>query len=78
VPLKVGHLGTRKEDILTSPRHGLFFLDLELHDIGWVLNDFRDVSSMTRTNFTKDAFKNPNKTTNKPIPLRIQSVSPVP
>ena len=39
VPLEVGDLGARKEDILTGSDGGLLLLDLKFHDFGRVLDD---------------------------------------
>lgn len=47
MPLEVGDLGARKEDVLTSSGSGLLFFDLELHDIGRVLDDLRNVCDVS-------------------------------
>jgi hypothetical protein len=74
VPLEVRNLGARDEDVLTSSDGGLLLLNLELHDLGRVLNDFGNVSPMTRSDFTQDPFGDPNQSTDEPIALRSNSV----
>jgi hypothetical protein len=69
VPLEVRNLGARKEDVLTSPGCSLLLLDLNLHNVGRVLDNLRDVCIMTRANFAEDTLRNPNNTANKPIAL---------
>ena len=75
MPLEVGYLGAGQEDVLTSPGGGLLLLDLEFHDLGRVLNDLGDVRPVARSDFTKDAFINPDDTTNKPVALVIYSLA---
>lgn len=69
VPLEVRDFGARQENVLPSACGCLLLLDLELHDVGRMLDNFGDVGDMTRANFTQDALVNPNNTTNKPVPL---------
>lgn len=69
VPLEVRNLGARKEDILASSGCSLLLLDLNLHDVGRVLDNLGDVCIMARANFAEDTFRNPNNTSNEPIAL---------
>ena len=69
MPLEIGNLGTRDEDILTSSGFRFFLFYLKLHDIRRMLDDFRDISIVARSNFTQDTLRNPDDTTNKPVPL---------
>ena len=69
VPLEVGDFGAGQEDILTSSRRRLVFLDLQFHDFRWVLDDFRNVRSMTRADFAEATLYNPKGTTDKPVTL---------
>lgn len=39
MPLEVRDLRAGKEDVLTSSDGGLLLLDLQFHDLGWVLDD---------------------------------------
>lgn len=72
MPLKVRDFGAREEDILTSSGGRFLFLDLEFHDVGRVLNDFRNISDMSRANFPENALPDPDHTTNEPIALWIE------
>jgi hypothetical protein len=69
VPLEVRNLGARKEDVLTSPGCGLLLLDLNLHNVGRMLDNLGDVCIMTRANFAEDTLRDPNDTSNEPIAL---------
>ena len=69
VPLEVGNLGAAEEDVLTGTSSRLFLLDLQLHDIGRVLNDLVDVSPVTRANLTENTLVDPDNTTDKPVTL---------
>ena len=69
MPLEVRNLGAREKDILTGPGGGLLLLDLEFHNVGRVLDNFRDICDVARANFTKNALADPDNTTNKPVPL---------
>lgn len=69
MPLEVRNLGAADEDILSGTSLGLLLLDLELHDIRWVLDDLGDIRVVTRSDLTQDTFPNPDDTANKPIPL---------
>ena len=46
VPLPVGNLRAGEEDVLPGTRLGIFFLDLDLHDLGRVLNDLGNIGDM--------------------------------
>lgn len=70
MPLEVGHLRAREEDILACTCCGLLLLDLKLHHVRRVLDDLRDVRSMTRSYFTKDALRSVDDTSNQPIALK--------
>ena len=73
VPLEVGDLRARKEDVLTSSDGGLFLLDLEFHDLGRVLDDLGNVSPVAGSDFTEDPFGDPDQAADKPIALRSKS-----
>lgn len=47
MPLEVGDLWARYEDILPCPSSGLLFFDLDFDDFRWVLDDLGDKSLMT-------------------------------
>lgn len=69
MPLEVGYLRAREEDVLSSTSSRLLFLDLEFHDIGRMLDNFGDVGDVTRADFTQDTLKDPDDTANKPVAL---------
>lgn len=71
MPLEVGDFGAVDKDVLSSPDGGLFLLDLYFHDIRRVLNDLGDVGTMTRANFTKNTFCNPDDTADDPVTLNL-------
>lgn len=43
VPLPIGNLGAGQENVLSGTGLGAFFLDLDLHDLGRVLNDLGNI-----------------------------------
>ena len=69
MPLEVGNLGAAEEDVLTGTSSRLFLLDLQLHDIGRVLNDLVDISPVTGANLTENTLVDPDNTTDKPVTL---------
>ena len=69
VPLEVRDFGAAEENVLTRLGDGPLFLDLELEDIGWVLNDLGDVGPVTGADLSENTFDYPNKTANEPIAL---------
>jgi len=69
MPLEVRNLGAAQEDVLTSSSSGLLLLDLNLHDVGRVLDDLGNIGIVAGTNFTEDTLRNPNNTSNEPIAL---------
>jgi hypothetical protein len=46
MPLEVGDLWARDEDVLPCPRGGLLLFDLDFDDFGRVLYDLGDISLM--------------------------------
>ena len=69
MPLEIGNLGAADKDVLSSSNCYSFLLDLDLHHVRWMLDHLRDIRSVTRTNFTKDAFPDPNDAADKPVAL---------
>jgi hypothetical protein len=67
VPLEVRDLRTADEDVLSCTGFSLFLLDLKLHDVRRVLNDFGNIGVVAGADFTEDTLKDPNDTTDKPI-----------
>lgn len=70
MPLEVGHLRAAKEDILSSLGLGPLLVNLNLHDIGRVLDDLGNIGPMTRPHFTQNTLRYPDDTTNKPVALK--------
>jgi hypothetical protein len=60
VPLEVRDLRAGQEDILSSPHGGFFLLDLQLHNVGRVLDHLGDKRNVPRPDLPQDAFTNPN------------------
>lgn len=73
VPLEVRDFRATQEDVLSSTCGGLLLLDLDFHDLGRVLNDLRDISPVTRADFTKDTLVDPDNSTNEPVTLLTRS-----
>lgn len=73
MPLEVRDLRATQEDVLSSTCGGLLLLDLDFHDLGRVLNDLRDISPVTRADFTKDTLVDPDNSTNEPVTLLARS-----
>ena len=69
MPLKVRHLGTADENILSSPRRRLLLFDLQFYNVGRMLNHFRYIRNMTRPNFAQNALCDPNNAAGEPIAL---------
>ena len=69
VPLEVGHFGTADEDILACTSRRLLLLDLNLHDIGRVLNDLVDDGEVPGADLTEDTLEDPDNAANKPVTL---------
>ena len=69
VPLKVRDLGHVDEDVLARACRRFFLLDLNLDNIGRVLNDLVDVSPVTGANLTENTLVDPDNTTDKPVTL---------
>jgi hypothetical protein len=69
MPLEVRYLGAVDEDVLPCPRGGFLLLDLQLHDIGRMLDDLGDVGDMTRAHLAQDALNNPDNASNYPVAL---------
>lgn len=67
VPLKVRHLWTGDENVLSSSGSRLLLLDLQLHNFGRMLNDLGDKRNMTRPNFTQNALRDPYNAASYPI-----------
>lgn len=76
MPLEVGDLGAVEEDVLAGTSDGLLLFDLELDDIGRVLNDLGDVGAVTRADLAQDALEREDQAADKPIPLyRLSAMS---
>ena len=71
VPLEVGDLGAAKEDVLAGASSRFLLLDLELHDVGRVLDNLGDVGAVARANLTKNTLVDPDDTTNEPVALFV-------
>ena len=69
MPLEVGDLRAVEEDVLAGTSDGLLLFDLELDDIGWVLDDLRDVGAVARADLTKDTLEREDEATDKPVAL---------
>jgi hypothetical protein len=69
MPLEIRNFRARQKNVLASPCSGLLLLDLQLHHLGWMLDDFGDVCPVTRTDFAENTLVDPNNTTEKPIAL---------
>lgn len=69
MPLEVGNFRARQEDVLASTGGSLFLLDLELHNVGRVLNDLVDIGPVPRADFTKDTLEDPDDAANEPVAL---------
>lgn len=71
MPLEVRDLRATQEDVLSSTCCGLLLLNLDFHDLGRMLNDLRDVSPVTRADFTKDTLVDPDNSSDKPVTLLV-------
>jgi hypothetical protein len=69
VPLEVGDFRAADEDVLTCTCGGLFLLDLDFDDLGWMLNDLGDVRPVARADFTKDTLVGKDETADEPVAL---------
>ena len=69
MPLKVGDLRAAKEDVLAGASSRLLLLDLELHDVGRVLDNLGDVGAVAGANLTKDTLECEDQATDKPVTL---------
>jgi hypothetical protein len=69
VPLEVGDLGARQEDVLAGAGRRLFLLDLELHNVGRVLDDLGDVGAMAGADLTQYTLVDPHHTADEPPTL---------
>ena len=75
VPLEVGNLGARDEDVLARAGRRLLLLDLQLHDVGRVLDDLVNVGPVTGADFAKDTLEDPDDTTDEPVTLHTKFTS---
>jgi hypothetical protein len=71
VPLEIGNLGARDEDVLSSLSRRLILLDLNLEHFRGVLDDFGDVCPVTRTNLAKNTLPDPDDATHEPVALQV-------
>jgi hypothetical protein len=69
MPLEVRNFGAGEEDVLPGPGGGLLLFNLELHDVGRVLDDFGNIRPMAGTDFPQNTLPDPDKTSDKPVPL---------
>jgi hypothetical protein len=76
VPLEVRDLRHVDEDVLASPRRRLLLLDLDLDDVGRVLDDFGDVGAVAGANLAQNTFTDPDDTADNPVALCLDVRSP--
>ena len=69
MPLEVRDFGAREENILPCACRGLIFLNLQLHDVRRVLNDFVDVGPVPRAHFAEDTLEDPDDAADEPVTL---------
>lgn len=69
MPLEKADFGAIDVHILTGARRCLLFLDLQLHHVGWVLYDLRDIRDVARPHLAQDALADPDNTAHDPVPL---------
>ena len=69
MPLEVGDLGARKEDVLPCLGGRLLLLDLQFHHVRRVLNDLVDVGTVAGADFAKDSLEDPDDTADEPVTL---------
>lgn len=69
MPLEVRNFGAVDEDVLSGLRGCVILLDLDLDDVRRVLDDFGDVGTVARTDFTKDTLVDPDDTSDEPVTL---------
>ena len=70
MPLEVRDFRATDEDILAGTGDSLLLFNLELDDIGRVLNDLGDVGAVAGANLTKDTLECEDQATDKPVALR--------
>lgn len=70
VPLEVRDLRAGEEDVLSGPRCRLLLLDLELHDVRRVLDDFGYVGPVAGAHFTEDTLEGEDHSASKPVALQ--------
>lgn len=75
MPLEVGDLWAADEDVLARARRRLFLLDLELEDLGRVLDDLGDVRAVARAHFAEDTLEDPDDAADEPVALQANCVS---
>lgn len=69
MPLEVRDFRARQKDVLSGTSSCLFLLDLELHNHGGVLDNFRDVCAVARADFTENTLPDPDNSTDEPVTL---------
>ena len=69
MPLEVRDLGAAQEDVLAGTSGRLLLLDLNLHDVRWVLDDLGDVGAVPRADLAQDAFVDPDDAADEPVAL---------
>lgn len=69
MPLEVRNIGAIEEDIVSSLNLGVVFLNLQLQNVGRVLDNFGDIGPVTRADFAKDTLPDPNDPSNNPVAL---------
>jgi len=67
VPLEVADIGTVDEDVLSGTGGGLVLLDLDFDDLGRVLDDLADESTVPGADFAEDTLVDEDETTNEPV-----------
>lgn len=71
MPLEIGQFRAAEEDVLSSPSGCFVLLDLNLHNVGRMLDHLGNVRPVTRANLTEDALPDPDDTSDKPVALQI-------
>ena len=69
MPLEIGQFRAAEEDVLPSPSGCVVLLDLNLHNVGRMLDHLGNVRPVTRANLTEDTLPDPDDTADKPVAL---------
>lgn len=52
MPLEVGDVGATEEDVVSCTDLDVVLLDLQFHDLGWMLDNLGDIGTVAGANFT--------------------------